>query len=62
MALGASWREATRAELTRAPYDLLVIGSGIIGAGIANEASRAGLRVALVDRSDFGGATSPRRS
>jgi glycerol-3-phosphate dehydrogenase len=35
-----------------------VIGSGIIGAGIANEASRAGLRVALVDRSDFGGATS----
>ena len=42
----------------RAPYDLLVIGSGIIGAGIANEASRAGLRVALVDRGDFGGATS----
>jgi glycerol-3-phosphate dehydrogenase len=35
-----------------------VIGSGIVGAGIANEASRAGLRVALVDRADFGGATS----
>ena len=51
-------RAATRAELARAPYDLLVIGSGIIGAGLANEAARAGLRVALVDRADFGGATS----
>jgi glycerol-3-phosphate dehydrogenase len=35
-----------------------VIGGGIIGAGIAAEASRAGLTVALVDRGDFGGATS----
>ena len=35
-----------------------MIGGGIIGAGIANEAARLGLRVALVDRSDFGGATS----
>jgi glycerol-3-phosphate dehydrogenase len=35
-----------------------VIGGGIIGAGIAAEASRAGLAVALVDRGDFGGATS----
>ena len=58
MALRPLQRDATRAELGRAPYDLLVIGGGIIGAGIANEASRAGLRVALVDRSDFGGATS----
>jgi len=58
MALTSLQRDATRAELGRAPYDLLVIGGGIIGAGIANEASRAGLRVALVDRSDFGGATS----
>lgn len=54
----AQRRDAARAELARAPYDLLVIGSGIIGAGIANEAARAGLRVALVDRGDFGGATS----
>ena len=51
-------RAATRAELARAPYDLLVIGSGIIGAGLANEAARAGLRVALVDRADFASATS----
>ena len=58
MAVAGDWRHGARAELARAPFDLLVVGSGIIGAGIANEASRAGLRVALVDRSDFGGATS----
>jgi len=51
-------REVARAELARAPFDLLVAGSGIVGAGIASEAARLGLRVALVDRSDFGGATS----
>lgn len=39
-------------------FDLLVIGGGIVGAGIASEAARAGLAVALVDRGDFGGATS----
>jgi glycerol-3-phosphate dehydrogenase len=51
-------RQAALAELARAPYDLLVVGGGIIGAGIASEGARRGLRVALVDRSDFGGATS----
>ena len=39
-------------------FDLLVIGGGIVGAGIAAEAARAGLAVALVDRGDFGGGTS----
>ena len=39
-------------------FDLLVIGGGIVGAGIAHEAARAGLAVALVDRGDFGAATS----
>ncbi|HUQ22303.1 MAG TPA: glycerol-3-phosphate dehydrogenase/oxidase [Gaiellaceae bacterium] len=39
-------------------FDLLVIGGGIVGAGIANEAARAGLAVALLDRGDFGAATS----
>ncbi len=51
-------RAAAREALGSTPFDLLVVGGGIIGAGIANEAARAGLRVALLDRGDFGGATS----
>lgn len=39
-------------------FDLLVIGGGIVGAGIAAAAAHHGLSVALVDRGDFGGATS----
>ncbi|AOW99577.1 glycerol-3-phosphate dehydrogenase [Moorena producens PAL-8-15-08-1] len=45
-------------ELTRNSYDLLVIGGGIYGACVAWEASLRGLSVALVEKSDFGGATS----
>ena len=37
---------------------MLVIGAGIVGSRIAYEAAGAGLRVALVDAGDFGGATS----
>jgi len=39
-------------------FDVLVVGGGIVGAGIAEAASAHGLSVALVDRGDFGGATS----
>jgi glycerol-3-phosphate dehydrogenase len=39
-------------------YDLLVIGAGIQGACIAWDATLRGLRVALVERDDFGAATS----
>jgi glycerol-3-phosphate dehydrogenase len=39
-------------------FDLLVIGAGIVGARVAFEAAHTGLRVALVDAGDFGGATS----
>jgi glycerol-3-phosphate dehydrogenase len=45
-------------QLGAHPFDLLVIGGGIIGAGIAATAARHGLAVALVDRGDFGGGTS----
>ncbi|MFN8388977.1 MAG: FAD-dependent oxidoreductase [Bdellovibrionota bacterium] len=38
--------------------DLLVIGGGINGVGIAWDASLRGLRVGLVERSDFGGEAS----
>ena len=45
-------------ELGERRYDLLVIGGGIVGAGVAELAAAHGLAVALVDRGDFGGGTS----
>lgn len=53
-----SWRADALEQLGRRRFDLLVLGGGIVGAGIAAEAARAGLGVALVDRGDFGSATS----
>lgn len=43
-------------------YDVLVIGGGIVGAGVARDAALRGLRVALVDRYDFAYGTSSRSS
>ena len=43
-------------------FDILVIGGGITGAGIAREAARLGLRVALVEQCDFAWGTSSRSS
>ncbi len=51
-------RERAVTELAERRFDLLVVGGGIVGAGIAAHAARAGLAVALVDAGDFGGATS----
>lgn len=44
------------------PFDVLVIGGGIAGAGLALEAARAGARTALVEARDFAGGTSSRSS
>ena len=54
----AERRARTLCELRRGTFDLLVVGAGIVGSRVAYEAARAGLRVALVDAGDFGGATS----
>jgi glycerol-3-phosphate dehydrogenase len=51
------WRDEIWRELER-PYDLIVIGGGITGAGILREAARAGLRVLLVEAADFASGTS----
>jgi glycerol-3-phosphate dehydrogenase len=45
-------------RLTARPFDLVVIGGGITGAFAAWDAAQRGLAVALVERGDFGGATS----
>lgn len=39
-------------------YDLVVIGAGINGAGIARDAAARGLRVALIEKEDIGSGTS----
>jgi glycerol-3-phosphate dehydrogenase len=51
-------RVAALEQLAARRFDLLVVGGGIIGAGIAEAATAHGLDVALVDRGDFAGATS----
>lgn len=61
MTWNSGWRERAWAEL-EGPWDLLVIGGGITGAGIFRQAADAGLRVLLVDAADFAGGTSSRSS
>lgn len=46
----------------RAPLDLLVVGGGITGAGIALDAASRGLRTGLVERFDFASGTSSKSS
>ncbi len=50
------------AQLTAAPLDLLVVGGGIVGAGVARDAAMRGLRVGLVEQHDFAYGTSSRSS
>lgn len=40
------------------PYDLLIIGGGATGSGIALDAATRGLKVAMVERDDFSSGTS----
>jgi len=55
-----------RARLFRAleerPFDLIVIGGGITGAGLARSAAARGLRVALLEARDLASGTSSRSS
>ncbi len=54
-------REALWSDLAKGEqYDLLVIGGGATGTGVAVDAASRGLRVALVEREDFGAGTSSR--
>ena len=55
-------RAAALSSMAAEPVDLLVIGGGITGAGIARDAALRGFRVALVDKGDFGAGTSSHSS
>jgi glycerol-3-phosphate dehydrogenase len=51
---------ASLAKLANAPLDLLIIGGGIVGSGIARDAAMRGLKTALVEQHDFAFGTSSR--
>lgn len=48
--------------LAGAPLDLLIIGGGIVGSGVARDAAMRGLRVGLFEQNDFAFGTSSRSS
>ncbi len=49
-------------RLSNETFDLLIIGGGVTGACVARDASMRGLKVALIEKSDFAGATSAHNS
>lgn len=61
-ALSPEARAAALAALPTADLDLLVVGGGITGAGVARDAALRGLSVALVEAVDFAAGTSSRSS
>ncbi|MFW9785757.1 MAG: FAD-dependent oxidoreductase [Candidatus Heimdallarchaeota archaeon] len=55
-------RDSILNNLKRRSYDIVVIGAGITGAGVAREAAMRGLKVAILDMQDFSAGTSSRSS
>jgi len=60
--LSPAMRESNLNALVEEPFDILIIGAGITGAGVAREAAMRGMRVALVEKNDFASGTSSRSS
>ena len=61
-ALSRARRESNLSALGEEPFDLVVVGAGITGAGVARDAAMRGMRVALVEKEDFASGTSSRSS
>ncbi len=55
-------RRADLARLAAEPWDLLIVGAGIVGAGAFLDAVSRGLKVAMVDQDDIAAGTSSRSS
>ena len=55
-------RQETLSRLVDDALDVLVVGGGIVGAGVAREAALRGLKVGLVEQQDFAAGTSSRSS
>ena len=59
---GSFERAESLRHLSEGTFDVLVIGGGITGAGVALDAASRGLRTALVERDDFASGTSSKSS
>ncbi len=55
-------RDDALGRLAAEPFDVLVVGGGITGAGVALDAASRGLRTALVEMDDFASGTSSKSS
>jgi glycerol-3-phosphate dehydrogenase len=53
-------KRATVSDLSKAPYDILVIGSGITGGVALRDAALRGLKTALIEKDDFAWVASSR--
>jgi len=51
-------RQKIATDLQTTEFDLLIIGGGITGAGIALDAASRGMKVALIEKNDFASGTS----
>ena len=60
MSTGA--RSAALAALAGTEHQVLVVGGGVVGAGVALDAATRGLSVGLVEARDFAAGTSSRSS
>jgi len=56
--INAATRAAALDRLASAPFDVIVVGGGITGAGVVLDAAARGLRAALVERVDLAAGTS----
>jgi glycerol-3-phosphate dehydrogenase len=61
-AFSAETRADSLARMAENTFDVLVVGGGITGAGIALDAASRGFSVALVEKADFASGTSGRSS
>ncbi|RLD01398.1 MAG: FAD-dependent oxidoreductase [Chloroflexi bacterium] len=61
MVWNKGWRERAWSDLDQ-PWDLIIIGGGITGAGVFRQAVQSGLKTLLVEAHDFGSGTSSRSS
>lgn len=55
-------RQQTLQQLAGEPLDVLIVGGGIVGSGVARDAALRGLRTGLVEQHDFAFGTSSRSS